>query len=62
MTRLEILDLSGNKIRTVAELSALKHLNSLLVCNLKGNPICLLAEYPSEIFALQTHLLKVDDW
>lgn len=62
LLKLESLDLTGNRIRSLDQLHALKYLNRLRILKLAGNPICVKVEYPVEIFRLQPCLQEIDTW
>lgn len=62
LPRLEILDLTGNKLQTMVQLRPLLQMPSLRVLHLAGNPVCARSEYPMEVFRLQPELTQVDDW
>lgn len=62
LQKLELLDLSGNRIRSIDQLQVLTHLHRLRTLKLAGNPICVRVEYPVEVFRLQPRLEQLDDW
>lgn len=62
LTELDQLELRGNQIRKLSDLTALTGMRGLRRLSLRGNPICQTADYPVEIFKLQPSLQQIDEW
>lgn len=62
LSRLQTLNLKGNKISNIADISAIKAMRNLEHLYLSGNPIELSEHFPSNVFDLQPNLKTVDHW
>ncbi|KAL4095390.1 hypothetical protein PRIC1_008764 [Phytophthora ramorum] len=61
LTRLEVLNLSGNNLGTLREVDALAPLTNLLSCSLAANPFCRLPTYKDYVICKVRSLERLDD-
>lgn len=63
LSKLEYLNLMGNKISHLSQLQSLRYFSKLRILKLQGNPVCLnVIDYPLEVFKMQSSIEQIDDW